>query len=308
VADGSTAVINDMDFVVGTGALANGTAPNVLSATVRDGNGNLLGAGIDVIFTVTGAATPATQTVQTDANGVATANLVSLVAAGNQVTATVAANTTLPQISTFVPLVQFTNIDTTANTHIFSISEQFPKTGFDRATFTLNMDGNPGDFTWESTDPAVTVNGGVVTLNSAPAGPVTITATLTADPNIFINYIFKVDTWFEPGSNQVNWAQARDSCMGIWSQPTVEQMNINRNNPSVRSVGALWSEWGNIQSYGYFTDAGQTLAWSSEIEQNTPPGLDQRYYTVYLNNNGFVYPQEYWNNSTEYVAICQRAL
>ncbi|MFZ1871280.1 MAG: DUF823 domain-containing adhesin, partial [Chania sp.] len=55
------------------------------------------------IFTVTsGAATPASQTVQTSASGVATAALVSLVAAGNQVTARVGSFTTVAQTSTFV--------------------------------------------------------------------------------------------------------------------------------------------------------------------------------------------------------------
>ncbi len=240
----------------------------------------------------------------------ATATLKSTVAETNQVTASVRGTPTTAKPSEFVPVVQFTNINTTANPYIFNISEQFPKTGFDRATFTLNMDGNPVDFTWESTDPAVTVNGGVVTLNSAPAGPVTITATLTADPNISINYTFKVDTWFEPGRDQITWADARDSCMGIWSQPTVEQMSLNRanDNPGVRNVGSLWSEWGNIQSYGYFLTARQTLAWSSEAEVPADPVLGQRYYTVYLNNNGWVFAQQDWNNDTDYVAICQRAL
>ncbi len=103
VADGSTGVIADADFTVATGALANGTDSNALSATVKDAQGNVV-EGVDVTFTVTGgAATPATQTVQTSAAGVASASLVSLVAAGNQVTATVGTHTTGVKTSSFVP-------------------------------------------------------------------------------------------------------------------------------------------------------------------------------------------------------------
>ncbi|MFZ1873271.1 MAG: inverse autotransporter beta domain-containing protein, partial [Chania sp.] len=109
--DESTASIDDTDFIVANGAVANGKALNAISAKVHDAQGNSV-SNINVTFTVTsGAATLVGQTspskiamaaqakltVQTDASGVATAALVSLVAGDNQVTATVGSHTTAAQ-------------------------------------------------------------------------------------------------------------------------------------------------------------------------------------------------------------------
>ncbi|EEQ16344.1 Type V secretory pathway, adhesin AidA [Yersinia frederiksenii ATCC 33641] len=106
IADETTAVIAATDFTVASGAVASGTATNALSATVKDAGGNTV-PNISVTFVVTGGATFAggTQTslaVTTDNNGVATANLVSLVAGDHPVTATVGTNTTAAKNSTFI--------------------------------------------------------------------------------------------------------------------------------------------------------------------------------------------------------------
>ncbi|CND21351.1 invasin [Yersinia frederiksenii] len=106
IADETTAVIAATDFTVASGAVANGTGTNALSATVKDAGGNTV-PNISVTFAETGGATFAggTQTslaVITDNNGVATANLVSLVAGDHPVTATVGTNTTAAKNSAFV--------------------------------------------------------------------------------------------------------------------------------------------------------------------------------------------------------------
>jgi adhesin/invasin len=402
VADGGTAVINDADFTVASGALANGTAPNALSATVRDGNGNLLGAGIDVTFTVTGAATPATQTVQTDANGVATANLVSLVAADNQVTATVGANTTAEKTSTFVAdssnlsttnstlvanpvnivandsdtsvvtltlrdsnnnpvtgqTVAFTTTlgtlgavseggggvytatltagtvagvtDVTAsvggsafgvapasvtlttpvtftgisvNGHTFGKDKGFPTTGFENASFTLNMNGNPTDFVWTTNSANVGVNGnGVVTFNNEFSGSVTITATSNVDANV-LTYTFTVENWFYPQQVGINWADALALCdvPGRQLPPLVGKMAQGEN---VRGIGSLLGEWGNMDTYGQLTSSPNGIAWTNQ-ESIASPG---QYFTAYFtgSNGGFFIEHETWNNDSNYVAICQR--
>ncbi|WP_323066373.1 Ig-like domain-containing protein [Aeromonas jandaei] len=103
VADTTTAVIagQDTDFTVATGAVANGTEENVVSARVMDVRGNPV-AGIAVSFAVTGDATLVASNVTTDKQGVARSALVSLVAGSNQVTATVGGKTTAAKESVFV--------------------------------------------------------------------------------------------------------------------------------------------------------------------------------------------------------------
>ncbi|WP_449575870.1 Ig-like domain-containing protein, partial [Lelliottia nimipressuralis] len=91
--------IDGTDFIVASGAVADGSDSNALSATVRDAHGNFL-SDVDVTFTVTeGAATPATQIVKTDDNGVAKAQIVSTVVGENQVTVTSLGSSPAPKVS-----------------------------------------------------------------------------------------------------------------------------------------------------------------------------------------------------------------
>uniref|UniRef100_UPI001643A78D beta strand repeat-containing protein n=1 Tax=Yersinia alsatica TaxID=2890317 RepID=UPI001643A78D len=106
IADETTAEITETDFSVASGAVANNTSTNALSATVKDGNGNAV-PNVSVTFVVTGGATFAggsltSLTATTNNSGVATAALVSLVAGDHPVTATVGSNVTVPKNSTFI--------------------------------------------------------------------------------------------------------------------------------------------------------------------------------------------------------------
>ncbi|WP_186371295.1 beta strand repeat-containing protein, partial [Yersinia alsatica] len=106
IADEATAEIGSTDFSVASGAVANNTSTNGLSATVKDGNGNAV-PNVSVTFVVTGGATfdgisQTSLTVNTDSSGIATAGLVSRIAGGNAVTATVGTYTTAAKTSTFI--------------------------------------------------------------------------------------------------------------------------------------------------------------------------------------------------------------
>ncbi|CQJ00162.1 inverse autotransporter beta-barrel domain-containing protein [Yersinia massiliensis] len=106
IADETTAIIGSTDFTVASGAAANNTATNAVSATVKDGNGNLV-PNVSVTFVVSGGATfeggtELTKEVNTNSAGVATALLISRVAGGHDVTATVGTNTTAAKASTFI--------------------------------------------------------------------------------------------------------------------------------------------------------------------------------------------------------------
>ncbi|HEN3636220.1 TPA: Ig-like domain-containing protein [Yersinia enterocolitica] len=102
IADVHTANISGADFIVASGAVADGVDSNALSATVKDAYGNPL-PNIDVTFTVAdGAATPARQTVKTNGSGLAQAALMSTVAGDNRVTVTSLGSTPAEKVSTFI--------------------------------------------------------------------------------------------------------------------------------------------------------------------------------------------------------------
>ncbi|MFY1079403.1 Ig-like domain-containing protein, partial [Escherichia coli] len=108
--DSSTAVIADeaTDFTVATGAIADGSATNAVSAKVTDAKGNPV-VGVDVTFAVaTGDARFGSMAgeqsvvVKTTAGGIASTTLVSEVAGNNDVTARVGSKTTAAKVSSFV--------------------------------------------------------------------------------------------------------------------------------------------------------------------------------------------------------------
>ncbi|MCB5309519.1 beta strand repeat-containing protein, partial [Yersinia massiliensis] len=106
IADETTAIIGSTDFTVASGAVANNIATNAVSATVKDGNGNLV-PNVSVTFVVSGGATfeggtDLTKEAITNGAGVATALLISRVAGDHDVTVTVGTNTTAAKTSTFI--------------------------------------------------------------------------------------------------------------------------------------------------------------------------------------------------------------
>jgi adhesin/invasin len=296
VADGSTAVINDADFTVGTGALANNTATNALSATVKDAGGNPL-EGQTVTFAVTvGSAVLSSATATTDANGVATATLKSTVAETNQVTASVRGTATTAKPSEFVAPPAFTGI--TVNGHDFAIADGFPTTGFTGAEFSLTVNGAASDYTWSSSAPswALVDNSGKVSFTSqGNTSPVTITATPTGG-GAALTYIFTVGSWFtNNGSTFMTWESASAWCLNnSLLQPT--QANLT-NGQDIRNVGSLWSEWGNMANYSGSGFTGDTY-WTSD------PNSDLLHYVVVLFNgsmfNNF--------NTVNYGVVCRQVL
>ncbi|HDL6964622.1 TPA: Ig-like domain-containing protein, partial [Yersinia enterocolitica] len=295
VADSSTATIDAADFSVASGTVANNSATNALSATVKDGQGNPVG-NIAVTFAVTsGSATPATQTVSTNTQGVATASLVSAVVGDNAVTASVGSMTTAARTSSFVA-PQLTGI--TVNGTTFAVNAGFPSTGFAQAFFTLNVTGSPSDYTWSSSSSWATVDssGKVSFTQKGDSTPVTITATLKAG-GAALSYTFSVNTWFINNglTTSMTWSNASNWCATqSATQPTPAQLT---QGTSIRGVGSLWSEWGAM---GNYSNSGfrSTYYWSSEFSGTG------NHYNVHLNNGSVTS----FDDSYTFLVACRQGL
>jgi adhesin/invasin len=280
IANSTTAQIADADFTVAGGAVANGEATNALSATVKDANGNAV-PNVDVTFAVTtGDATPGSQTVQTDADGVATATLVSLVAGDNAVTATVGIYTTTTKTSTFIAVPAMTSV--LVNDEEFTVNSNFPTTGFTGAKFTLTVPGTATDYTWSSSAPSwapVDSYGNVSFTQKGNSSPVIIVASPRGGGTA-LTYTFTVGSWFTSiGLDKMSWSNASLFCAsnGL-EQPTRLQLTNVKTGRGTRQAGsgALWSEWGAIRSY---TDSNFAtgLYWASEAAS-----VISSHYTVSL--------------------------
>ncbi|WP_429059124.1 Ig-like domain-containing protein [Aeromonas jandaei] len=113
VADAATSLIRDNDFVVTSGAVANGEAANTLTATVRDNNGNPVpdaqvtfvrweGSARFAIASTTTNPDIDRVVVATNAAGVASTDLVSTIAGNNRVTGGVRGLDSIHRNVTFV--------------------------------------------------------------------------------------------------------------------------------------------------------------------------------------------------------------
>jgi adhesin/invasin len=261
-----TEVIANNDFNVVSNALANGSHTNALSATVKDANGNRV-PNVGVTFAVTkGKATPESQRVQTDANGVATAKLVSLVAGDNLVTATVGGKTAEAKTSTFVA-PQITSVSVNGAT--FDVDKGFPTTGFKGAEFSLVIaETSPLNYTWSSSASWAQVNttGKVSFKSQGNSSPVTITAEPKAGGTA-LTYTVTVKSWFSHYGSKPQWFwDAMNYCTNRPNHvmPAINEM-IFSDAPTQRVAGSnkLLSEWGSPGSYSESEFKTNTAYWLS---------------------------------------------
>ncbi|WP_052489930.1 YrIlm family inverse autotransporter adhesin [Yersinia aldovae] len=303
VADGSNLSITNSTLVASpTSLVADDTSTSTLTLTLKDVNNNPV-TGQTVAFTT---ALGTLGAVSEGSSGVYTATLTAGIVPGvASVTASVGGSAfgVAPATVTLTTPVTFTGIS--VNGHTFGKDDGFPTTGFENASFTLNMNGSPTDFVWTTNSANVGVNGnGVVTFNNEFSGPVTITATSNVDANV-LTYTFTVtvENWFYPQQVGINWADALALCNvpGRQLPPLVGKMAQGEN---VRGIGSLWGEWGNMDTYGQLTSSPNGIAWTNQ-ESTASPG---QYFTAYFtgSNGGLTIEHETWNNDSNYVAICQR--
>lgn len=244
-------------------SLANGSATNAVSATVKDANGNPL-AGQTVSFSANNGATVTTVIGTTGVDGLATATLTNTTVGTSTVTATLSNGATATVNTTFVavPTSPFTEIAVNGTT--FAVDAGFPSTGFTGAEFTLNVSGQASDYTWSSSSTWAEVDSGgkVSFTQKGTASPVTITATPTAGGTP-LSYTFTVGSWFiNNGETYMNWSDAAAWCTAqAAEQSTVAGLTQGTNT---RGVGSLWSEWGRMSNYS--SSGFVSNYWTSEAD------------------------------------------
>ena len=105
--------------------------------------------------------------------------------------------------------------------------------------------------------------------------------------------MFTVTTWFHNDSTMRAWSDAATWCSTQnWDLPTRAELTKGTN---IRTVGALWSEWGDMSIY--LGSGFNFSSWTSEV------AISPAYYIVYL-NNGFV---NYYSASDIYV-VCREGI
>lgn len=171
------------------------------------------------------------------------------------------------------------------NGYTFQPDEGFPSTGFIGAKFTLELlQGEASDYTWKSDAPSwVSVRDGVVSFTGAGTkNRVTITGTSHNGAKSVV-WSFSLKKWFIHDSSSKDsrdWSEANDYCRTQpgYHLPMVQQLNGNttHNIGQRGKLGALWSEWGNVDRYpdsGFLVNIGY---WTSDR------GNDDYHYIVSL--------------------------
>lgn len=168
------------------------------------------------------------------------------------------------------------------NGHNFSPDSGFPTTGFVNATFTLTLDNaNASDYNWTSSASWVKVDSaGKVTFTAEPKGQEQVTITATPKTGrVNIHHSFTLERWYQFNSTALNWSDANSYCNSLgngYALPTILQLTNVTSENGTRAVGGyLWSEWGNMATYGVLTDKDY---WASEAS------ISSVHYSVSLLN------------------------
>ncbi|HDX1139944.1 TPA: hypothetical protein RNX54_002194, partial [Pasteurella multocida] len=191
----------------------------------------------------------------------------------------------------------------TVNDHQFSMNDGFPTTGFVGATFTLNLkDGvSASDVDWkvDGGDGWVSVNNGVVKFTGeGTSSKVTITATPKTGGGT-AKYSFNLKTWFVHDGTERTWSSANSYCQSqSMSLPTRAQLtNGTESTDASRAGNSLWSEWGDIRSYGFAVHS-----WASEAASGST------HYYVHLSNGNVGSGSDSNTGGYSISVMCQRGL
>lgn len=227
---------------------ADGVAASTLTLTLRDALNNPVSGQAVAFASTLGGVT--FSTVTDNGDGSYTATLTGTTAGAAAVSATLggAAFGVAPAGVTLTG--DITGV--TAGGYTFAKAAGFPTTGFKGAKFTLNLTNGAvaSDYTWTSDASWVSVSNGVVMFTAeGTISPVTITAKPITGGRV-LNYTFTVNKWFiNAGTTIENFDNAKNYCENLgYSLPDSTAFTPDYFNPS-RGIGALWSEWGALNSY-----------------------------------------------------------
>ena len=176
------------------------------------------------------------------------------------------------------------------NGYNFAPNSGFPTTGFVNATYTLTLDNaNASDYNWTSSASWVKVDSaGKVTFTAEPESQeqVTITATEKVGDGK-ISHSFTLKRWYQYNSTaKNNWAGAYNYCNSLgngYALPTRLRLINVQSGSGTRAVGGyLWSEWGNMATYGfangnYWTSDAHPISSGAHFDVNLGSGQVSSY-------------------------------
>ncbi|MGL5384920.1 MAG: invasin domain 3-containing protein, partial [Serratia sp. (in: enterobacteria)] len=267
---------------------ADGASTTTVTYTAQDAYGNAV-SGLTPDYTLTGSETGTTFDDFTETStGIYTGTLTAGTTTGGtaalmpQVNGSDAAKEPAQLTLEAVPVITSVFV----NDHTFAAGEGFPTTGFNNATFWIQINNaTPATDKWVFSSSAswVTVtNTGAVTFGADGVldSTVTITATPTRGHGLPLTYEFTLSQWFESSSSDMPWSEASAYCEA--KDSTLPLYNQMTNATSIgswgsRDIGNLYSEWGDMSQYPGWQGISY---WSSEKY------VADYHYVVRLNNGG----------------------
>lgn len=254
-------------------ALADGLAQDRVRVTVVDSLGRPQ-QGQRVTFSADQGITPVQATVITDAGGQAQTGMISTVAGAGIVTAVLEGSASSSVGVTFESQLKFAQIAANGLVLNADSANGFPHTAFKGAFFTFTeARGVATDVDWKSSDSRVSVENGKVTFMDRPASSaVSVTMVSRRNPANKATYTFRLKKWFVE-TPQSSWSGYAKKCAALGLSTimgddyTVSILNeYGSGTPSQRgNDGRLWSEWGNLNVYGW----SRLNDWTGERGPNT---------------------------------------
>lgn len=173
----------------------------------------------------------------------------------------------------------------------FTLSQDFPKTGFNNAMFKLVLGGGAlaDEYDWTSDATWIKFNNGLVIFKSqGTSKQVNINIKPKDSVGPSFTYQFSLDKWFI-GAHQkaMIFSEAEAFCQGAgYSLPDAATASGNPNpfHDGIRgTLGSLFGEWGNLSSYVAYSGSNEFAGLGSGLAMMTwltdlAPGSGMSYY------------------------------
>ncbi|MDF0604049.1 inverse autotransporter beta domain-containing protein [Neisseriaceae bacterium TC5R-5] len=257
VADVASAVIAATDFTVESGALADNGDVNLVTVLVKDKYGNPL-KGVMPAYTASDVGISSISPSDKDGQSTAYAKSSKVGALSLSVKAPGQASAVSKSLS-FVGVSALV-----AGGNTFAVNAGFPTTAFAGANFQLQVTGATlpdSNYSWSIQGTGVAVSDGKVTFNAQPGSDGQVLVKLTRKSRGIGSaytgtvYTMNLSKWFvyTDGAKK-NWADATKACSDL--SGVLPQSSDITLGQTVRGVGALFSEWGNLATgYGWNNSA-----------------------------------------------------
>ncbi|MGP2408196.1 YrIlm family inverse autotransporter adhesin [Yersinia sp. 2553 StPb PI] len=253
---------------------ANGSDTSLVTLTLRDGNNNPVTGQTVALASTLGTL----GAVSEGSNGVYTATLTAGTVVGvASLTVTVGGNALgVAPATVLIAPASSAITSLSVNGASFAANAGFPANGFANAKFRIVINNYTEAeaalfYTWTSDNSAVAVdNQGNININSNSGNSIVTIKAVNNTNSEAVQYSFTIKKWWDNNvpSATYNVNHCVTSLGAGYRLPTMGELTNSTSSTGATRVAnsSLWSEWGNMNAYGWIVGSGVNRYYSSTLQ------------------------------------------